>query len=110
MAFIVATEAPPEAEKLLQFLLVAVRDGRYDDFILPGTETFREGITREMVEKLSAQVAPRLRAGHTTHYQAETGNCEHRVFLWNVRFSDGGALIARLVMTAELHVAGFMLN
>jgi len=106
-----APSAPPEAEEILRVLLAATAAGDYAAYLAPGTDLFKEGVSREMFEGVSAQVARRLKAGHAIEYLALMGNCEHRVHLWKLTFSDGGEdYVARLVLTDENRVAGFMLN
>lgn len=103
--------APPAAEKMLKFLLQATQDGDYDAFILAGTDRFQQGISKSMFYRVSEQVASRLKAGHTTEFLTEIKQCEHGVYLWKLSFSDkGNEFIARLAMTRDGKVAGFMLN
>ena len=106
-----APSAPPEAEEILSLLLAATAAGDYAAYVAPGTDLFKEGISREMFEGVSAQVALRLKAGHAIEYLAQMGNCEHPVHLWKLTFTDGGEdYVARLVLTDENQVARFMLN
>ena len=103
--------APPEAERMLKLLLETIRTENYDAFLAPGTERFQQGISREMFSSVSRQVAARLQAGYTTEFLTEINQCEHRIFLWKLGFSDGGnQFIARLALTVEGKVTGFMLN
>jgi len=103
--------APPDAEIMLNRLLEAIRDGNHPAFIAPGTERFQQGITPEMFARLGAQLAVRLRAGYTSEFLTEIRQCEHRVYLWKLNFSDAGnQFVARLVLTQEGQVTGFMLN
>jgi hypothetical protein len=103
--------APPEAEKTLQQLLGAAQNEDYDAFIELGTHRFQQGISKDMFDTVSRQVADRLKAGHTTEFLTEINQCEHRVFLWKLSFCDAGnQFIARLVLEGDGKVAGFMLN
>lgn len=103
--------APPEVEKVLKLLLWTIEAGDYDAFLAPGTDRFQMGISRSMFESVGRQVAARLKAGHTTEFLTEINQCDHAVFLWKLSFSDGGnQFIARLALTRDNKVAGFMLN
>jgi len=103
--------APPEAEQALKLLLEAIRAEDYEAYLAPGCETFRQGISRELFFDLSRQIAPRLKAGYATEFLSEINRCEHRVFLWKLGFSDGAdQFVARLALTSEGQVTGFMLN
>jgi len=103
--------APAEAEEMLKLLLIATQSGNHAAFIAPGTERFQHGISQAMFDAVSKQVASRLRAGYTTEFLTEISQCEHRVYLWKLSFSDGGnQFIARLALTTDGKVAGFMLN
>jgi hypothetical protein len=106
-----APSAPPEAEKMLKLLLETTQAENYEAFLAPGTERFQQGISKAMFYGVAMQVASRLQAGHTTEFLTEMRQCEHRVFLWKLSFSDGGTqFIARLALTMDGKVAGFMLN
>jgi len=103
--------APAEAEKMLKLLLENTRTGNYEAFLAPGTERFQQGISKEMFFGVAKQVASRLDAGYVTEFLTEIRQCEHRVYLWKLSFSDGGnQFIARLALTTDGKVAGFMLN
>ncbi len=105
------SSGPPEAEAMVRRLLAATAAGDYAAYLEPGTDRFKEGVSREMFEGVSRQVAGRLQAGYTLDYLAQMGQCEHRVFLWKVTFIDGDDdYVARLVLTVDNQVAGFMLN
>ena len=102
---------PPDAEEMLKRLLAATQTENYDAFIAPGTDRFQKGISKAMFYGVSGQVAARLQAGHTTEFLTEISQCEHRVYLWKLSFSDrGNEFIARLALTGKGEVAGFMLN
>lgn len=103
--------SPPEAEKMLKLLLEAIQVENYEAFLASGTERFQQGISKEMFFGISQQIASRLKAGYATEFLTEISQCEHRVFLWKLSFSDAGnQFIARLALTADGKVAGFMLN
>jgi hypothetical protein len=103
--------APSEAEKLLKLLLTATEAGNHAAFLAPGTHGFQKGITKAMFDSVSRQVASRLKAGYTAQYLTELKQGEFRVFLWKMSFSDAGCeFIARLALTADGKVAGFLLN
>jgi hypothetical protein len=103
--------APPEAENTLKCLLAAAQAEDYDAFIGHGTHRFQQGISKEMFDTVSRQVANRLKAGHSTEFLTEINQCDHRVFLWKLSFADAGnQFIARLALATDGKVAGFMLN
>lgn len=103
--------APPEAERTLKGLLAAAQAEDYEAFIEQGTLRFQNGISKEMFDTVSRQVANRLKAGHSTEFLTEINQCDHRVFLWKLSFADAGnQFIARLAMATDGKVAGFMLN
>lgn len=103
--------APPEAERTLKQLLAAAQARDYDTFIELGNVRFQHGITQEMFDAVSRQIAGRLKAGHTTEFLTRINQCEHRVYLWKLSFTDAGTeFIARLALDTDDRVAGFMLN
>lgn len=96
---------------MLKLLLETIQAENYEAFLAPGTERFQQGISKEMFLGVSQQVATRLQAGYTTEFLTELNQCEHRVFLWKLGFNDAeNQFIARLALTTEGKVAGFMLN
>ncbi len=95
----------------MKALLQAAQNQDYDAFIGLGTIRFQQGISKEMFDMVSRQVANRLKAGHTTEFLTAINQCEHRVYLWKLSFKDQGTeFIARLAMATDGKVAGFMLN
>ncbi len=105
------SSAPPEAERTLRRLLAAAQAEDYDAFIEQGTHRFQQGISKEMFDAVGRQVANRLKAGHATEFLTEINQCDHRIFLWKLSFTDAGnQFIARLALAADGRVAGFMLN
>ena len=60
---------------------------------------------------VSRQMASRLKAGYTAEFLTEIRQGEYRVFLWKLSFTDAGdEFIARLSLTIDGKVAGFLLN
>ena len=102
---------PAPAEAMKERLLKSLRDGDYAAFSAVGTERFQEGITRAIFQRVSDQVAARLKAGFSTEFLTELHQCEHGVYLWKLSFRDGQSeFIARLALTTDGKAAGFMLN
>jgi hypothetical protein len=102
---------PAEAERsILDKLLKAVEADDYDSFVADGADIFKANMTKQILQGVSGQLAPRLKTGYDCSYLGELKQQNSRVLLWKVAFKDGGDdILARLVLQ-DGKVAGFWLQ
>jgi hypothetical protein len=79
--------APPQA--LLDTMLEAIKTGAYDTFMASASAQMKAGLSKAAFDAVSAQLAPRLRAGYKPVYLGELQQQGHRVHLWKLSFKDG---------------------
>jgi hypothetical protein len=95
---------------ILMKLLDAVEEGDYDRFVADGNAGFKAGITKQMLEGVSGQLAPRMRKGYHPVYLGQLKQQGCKVYLWKLVFKGGGDdTLAKLVLK-EGKVAGFWLQ
>jgi hypothetical protein len=95
---------------VLDKLLKAVEANDYDSFVADGTDAVKAGLTKQMLEGVSKQLAPRLKKGYTCSYLGELKQQDCRVCLWKLAYKDGGDdTLAKLVLK-DSKVAGFLLQ
>jgi hypothetical protein len=81
------TEDPPE--KAMRNVLESHKSKSYEDFLVDADDGIKAGITRQMFEGMSNQLAPRLKAGYKTMFVCRLRKLGRAVYLWKVEFTDG---------------------
>lgn len=105
-----AASTPESARPMLDKLLQAVSSNDYASVISDGTVAFKTGITKQMIERVSAQLAPRMVKGYEVTFLGELKQQGCQVSLWKVSYKDGGDdTLAKLVIK-DGKVAGFLLQ
>jgi len=105
-----AAGAQETARPLLDKLLDAVKANDYDSFVAEGTSEVKAGLTRQMLEGVSLQMAPRMKKGYDVTYLGELKQQGCQVTLWKLAYKDGGDdTLARLTLK-DGKVAGFLLQ
>lgn len=108
----VGMAANPEEEvrPVLDKLLKAVEANDYESFVADGTDAVKAGLTKQMLEGVSNQIAPRMKKGYTCSYLGELKQQGCQVYLWKLAYKDGGDdTLAKLVLK-DGKVAGFWLQ
>ena len=109
-ALCMAAGAQETARPLLDKLLDAVKANDYDSFVAEGTSEVKAGLTRQMLEGVSLQMAPRMKKGYDVTYLGELKQQGCQVTLWKLAYKDGGDdTLARLTLK-DGKVAGFLLQ
>ncbi len=105
-----AAEEEKTALGILMKLLEAVETADYDSFVADGNAVFKAGMTRQMLEGVSDQLAPRMKQGYQPVYLGRLRQQGCQVYLWKLVFKDGGDdTLAKLVLK-DGKVAGFWLQ
>jgi hypothetical protein len=81
------TEEPPE--KAMRNVLESHKSKSYGDFLVDADDGIKAGITPQMFEGMSNQLAPRLKAGYKTVFVCKLRKQGRAVYLWKVEFTDG---------------------
>jgi hypothetical protein len=105
-----AAEPPGKTTQVLETLLVAIQSGDYERFMAPANATFRSGITKDKFVAISQQLAPRLKKGYETIYLGKLDQFSYDVYLWKLRFSDGGDDHLVKLSTKNGKVGGFWIQ
>jgi len=106
----VAGETPEPGRALLDNLLKATEMNDCNRFLANGDAGFKAGITTQMLERVSAQLSPRMKQGYQCSYLGELSQQGCRVLLWKLKYKDGGDdTLAKLVLRNG-KVAGFWLQ
>jgi len=109
-AVCLAAGAEDVARPVLDKLLKAVEANDYDGFVADGTAEVKAALTKQMLEGVSAQMAPRMKKGYEATYLGELKQSGCKVYLWKLTYKDGGDdTVARLSLK-DGKVAGFLLQ
>jgi hypothetical protein len=105
-----AAETPPPPAAVAEAMLGALVKGDYQTFVGAGTPELRQKLTLALFDKVTGDYAPRLKAGYELASLGCLRQAGCEVWLWRLRFTDGGDdVLMRLVMKNG-HVAGLWLQ
>ena len=105
-----AVNSDEAVRPVLDKLLKAVEANDYESFVADGTDAVKAGLTKQMLEGVSNQLAPRLKKGYTCSYLGELKQQGCQVYLWKLVYKGGGDdTLAKLVLK-DGKVAGFWLQ
>lgn len=105
-----AANSDEAVRTVLDKLLKAVEANDHKSFVADGTDAFKTGITKQIFEGVSKQVAPRMKKGYTCFYLGELKQQGMSVYLWKLVYKDGeNDTLAKLVLTGD-KVAAFSLQ
>ena len=103
-------QAPASPEALMKKLMTAVENNDYATFVADGTPEFKAGLTPQMLEGVSLQLAGRMKAGYEFTALGEMKQQGFKVYLWKMVYKDGGDdSLIRMTMKGSL-VAGFLIQ
>jgi hypothetical protein len=101
---------PQQVINCLQVILDATASGNYEHFTTVGNSAYKAGITKQMFEGVSEQLAPRMGTGYSITYFGNLKQFHYQIYLWKLSFEDGGdEFVARLTMDED-QVAGILIN
>jgi hypothetical protein len=95
---------------ILDKLLKAIEANDYTTFVEDGSDAFKAGLTKQMLQGVSNQLSPRMKKGYDCSYLGELKQQGYQVLLWKLTYKDGGDdTLAKLVLK-DGKVAGFWLQ
>ena len=106
-----AQEPAARVQTIFQNLMSAVQTADHAAMTLNGDAAFKAGLTKEMVEKVSAQLAPRMQEGYSATFLTAMRQASYEVFIWKLSFKDGkDDMLAKVALNKDGQVAGFWIN
>ena len=106
-----AQDPAPRVQTIFLNLMSSVQMADHAAITLNGDAAFKAGLTKDMVEKVSAQLAPRMQKGYTTTFLTAMRQAGYEVFIWKLSFKDGkDDMLAKAVLNKDGQVAGFWIN
>lgn len=94
----------------LKTILDAIASRDYELFTTVGDSGYKAGITKQMFEGVSEQLAPRMEEGYSTTYLGDLKQGDYQIYLWKLSFVDGGdEFVARLTLSGD-KVAGILIT
>jgi len=105
-----ADEIVKSERMILNNLLGAVEANDYAAFLTDASPEVKAGITKQMLEGVSAQVAPHMKQGYEVVYLGSLAQQGCEVFLWKLTYREKrDETLAKLVIK-DGQVAGFWLQ
>lgn len=106
-----AQEPAPRVQSIFQNLMNAVQTGDHAMMILDGDPGFKSGLTDAMVAAVHTQLGPRMLEGYSATFLTAMRQADYEIYLWKISFKDGGDdFLAKVVLTTDDQVAGFLVN
>jgi hypothetical protein len=94
----------------LQTILDAIAAGNYELFLTVGDSNYQAGISREMFDPVSSQLAPRMSEGYVITYFGHIKQHEYQTYLWKLSFTDDrDEFVVRMAMNGD-KVAGILIT
>ena len=84
----VAAEAPAAVEADMKAMLSAIEANSLDAFVARGDAAFKSGMTRQMLEAVSRQLAARLKESYHATFLGQLSQQGYTVYLWKLSFDD----------------------
>jgi hypothetical protein len=104
------TVPPQNVIDCFQVILKSTASGDYNLFTTVGDEGYKVGITKQMFEGVSEQLAPRMETGYSITYFGHLKQGDYQIYLWKLSFEDGGdEFVARMAMNGD-KVAGILIT
>ena len=110
IAPVALAQAPQQIETTMKNMLVAMQAKSLQKFIAAGDASFQQGMTQEMLDSVSAQLAPRLSQGYTSTFLGSLNQQGYTVYLWKVVFKDGKDDRVITMAVKDGKVGGFFLR
>ena len=102
--------APPFAGETFEAMMGAIEDNNRAAFIAFADDDFKTALTPPVFQQVTKQVAPRLKGAHKFDYLGEINRSGYVVYLWRVRFADGGDDYLAQMSVKDDKVGGFLLS
>lgn len=111
MSGTLAIAAPaPKVQQVFQKMISATISDNYEAFVADCNATMKAAISKEMLSSVSQQLAPRARQGYDTEYFGEMKQQGYDVYLWRLRFKDGGDDLLATMSLKDGKVGGFYVH
>ena len=105
-----APVAPKFASETFEAMMGAIEDNNRAAFLAFADTDFKAALTPPQFKQVSAQVAPRLKGEHAFKYLEEINRAGYVVYLWRVRFENGGDDFLAQMSVKDGKVGGFLLS
>ena len=86
-----ASAEPDQAtQAIFKNLMAATVSNNYDTFMAESDATLKGNLSKRMLERVSKELEPRARQGYDAQYLGELNRKGYTVYLWRLKFKDGG--------------------
>jgi hypothetical protein len=89
-SFVVHATDTAQAEKIFKSLLAAQTAKNYDAFVANANDNLKAALTKTQFEASSDLLNNRMSGGYETTFLGELNQRGYQVFLYRLRFKDGG--------------------
>ncbi len=103
-------QAEQSVQKIFTTLISAIEQNNYTQFISQGNAAFKEGMTKQMLTKVSQRFASRIKKGYSKVFLGNLNQQGYQVYLWKLTFKDGGDDILATLSLKDGKIGGFWLR
>jgi len=82
--------AAADPEALVRYMLTAIAEGSYDNFLTYADNELKAGFLKELMTNAATKYGPRLEEGYTLHSFGTLQQEGQMIHLWKLEFHDGG--------------------
>lgn len=101
---------PQNVVDCLQVILDAIASGNYELFTTVGDSGYKAGITKQMFEGVSEQLAPYMEKGYSLTYFGDLKQGDYQIYLWKLSFVEGeDEFVVRMTLNGD-KVAGILIT
>ncbi|MBD2608448.1 hypothetical protein H6G81_28995 [Scytonema hofmannii FACHB-248] len=94
----------------LETILDSIKTGNYELFLTVGDADYKTGISKEMFDSVSSQLAPRMPEGYNITYFGNLKQGKYQIYLWKLSFADGGDEFVARMATNGNKVSGILIT
>jgi hypothetical protein len=102
----VRAQDPAAAGLLLQKMLLAETSKDYGSFAADGTDQLKAALTATQFDAVANLMNPRLLAGYVTTFLGDLNQRGFEVYLYRLRFKDGGDDVLATLSVKDAKVGG----
>ena len=95
-----------KADALFQQLVTATMNDDYNSFVSHGSTQLKAALSQTQVDAVSKQMSPRLKTGYDIDALGDLNQKGYVVYIYRLRFKDGGDDIMGMMSLKDGEVAG----
>ena len=105
-----SAEPDQMTQTLFKNLMAATVSNDYDGFMAHCNDSMKATLTKPMLEIVSQEIEVRAKEGYNAQYLGDLNQLGYKVYLWRLRFKDGGDDALATLSVVNGKAGGFLLR